>query len=100
MGERNADLPDEKRIAFRMGINAGDIIIDGTDIWGDGVNVAARLEALAEPGGICVSGRVQEGDHGSLEISFEAVGEQRLKNFAGAVGAYRRLRQAHRRETT
>ena len=64
MGERNAGLSQEKRIEFRMGINAGDIIIDGTDIWGDGVNVAARLEALAEPGGICVSGRVQEDVHG------------------------------------
>ena len=64
MGERNAGLPQEKRIEFRMGINAGDIIIDGPDIWGDGVNVAARLETLAEPGGICVSGRVQEDVHG------------------------------------
>src|SRR5262245_4073575 len=73
IGERNAGLPQEKRIEFRMGINAGDIIIDGTDIWGDGVNVAARLEALAEPGGICVSGRVQEDRHGSLEIAFEDI---------------------------
>ena len=89
MGERNAGMPQEKRIEFRMGINAGDIIIDGTDIWGDGVNVAARLEALAEPGGICVSGRVQEDIHGSLEIAFEDIGEQQLKNIARPVRVYR-----------
>jgi len=89
MGERNAGLPQEKRIEFRMGINAGDIIIDGIDIWGDGVNVAARLEALAEPGGICVSGRVQEDVHGSLEVAFEDIGEQQLKNIARAVRVYR-----------
>src|SRR5262245_61683496 len=89
MGERNADLPDEKRIAFRMGINAGDIIIDGADIWGDGVNVAARLEALADPGGICVSERVQEDIHGSLEVAFEDMGEQQLKNIARPVRVYR-----------
>jgi adenylate cyclase len=89
MGERNAGLPQEKRIEFRMGINAGDIIVDGTDIWGDGVNVAARLEALAEPGGICVSGRVQEDVHGSLEIAFDDIGEQQLKNIARPVRVYR-----------
>ena len=89
MGERNAGVPQEKRIEFRMGINAGDIIIDGTDIWGDGVNVAARLEALAEPGGICVSGRVQEDVHGSSEIAFEDIGEQQLKNIARPVRVYR-----------
>jgi TolB-like protein len=89
ISERNAGLPQEKRIEFRMGINAGDIIIDGTDIWGDGVNVAARLEALAEPGGICVSGRVQEDVHGSLEIAFDDIGEQRLKNIARPVRVYR-----------
>jgi TolB-like protein/tetratricopeptide (TPR) repeat protein len=97
MGERNAGLPQDKRIEFRMGINAGDIIIDGTDIWGDGVNVAARLEALAEPGGICVSGRVQEDVHGSLEIAFEDIGEQQLKNIARPVRVYRvRLKGAGR----
>jgi TolB-like protein/Tfp pilus assembly protein PilF len=89
MGERNAGLPQEKRIEFRMGINAGDIIIDGPDIWGDGVNVAARLETLAEPGGICVSGRVQEDVHGSLEIAFEDIGEQQLKNIVRPVRVYR-----------
>jgi adenylate cyclase len=78
MVDRNADLPQGKRIEFRMGINVGDIIIDGTDMWGDGVNVAARLEALAEPNGICVSGRVQEDVYGRLDIAFEDTGEHQL----------------------
>ena len=93
MGERNADVPQEQRIEFRIGINVGDIIIDGGDMWGDGVNVAARLEALAEPGGICVSGRVHEDVHGKLDIAFEDTGEQQLKNIARPVRVYRvRLR--------
>ena len=71
MAERNADVPQEKRIEFRIGINVGDIMIDRGDIFGDGVNVAARLEGLAEPGGICVSGRVQEDVRGKLDIPFE-----------------------------
>src|SRR5262245_50722944 len=82
MVERNAEVPQEKRIEFRVGINFGDIIIEGNDIFGDGVNVAARLESLAEPGGICVSGRVQEDAEGKLQISFENAGEQQLKNIA------------------
>ncbi len=61
VNERNAGLPEDKRIEFRVGVNLGDVIIDGDDIHGDGVNVAARLEGLAEPGGICVSGMVYEG---------------------------------------
>ncbi len=89
MGERNIGLLPEKRIEFRMGINVGDIIIDGTDMWGGGVNVAARLEALAEPGGICISGRVQEDVQGKLDITFEDMGEQRLKNIASPVRVYR-----------
>ena len=72
-----------------MGINVGDIIIDGTDMWGGGVNVAARLEALAEPGGICISGRVQEDVQGKLDITFEDMGEQQLKNIARPVRVYR-----------
>src|SRR5262245_37460571 len=89
MAERNADVPQEKRIEFRIGINVGDIIIDRGDIYGDGVNVAARLEGLAEPGGICVSGRVQEDTEGKLEITFENAGEQQLKNIARPVRVYR-----------
>jgi adenylate cyclase len=81
----NADVPQDRRIEFRVGINVGDIIIDGGDIYGDGVNVAARLEGLAEPGGICVSGRVQEDARGKLDIAFEDAGEQQLKNIAWPV---------------
>jgi TolB-like protein len=94
MAERNAEVPQEKRIEFRVGINVGDIIIDRDDIFGDGVNVAARLEGLAEPGGICVSGRVQEDAQGKLEIAFENAGEQPLKNIARPVRVYRVLLDA------
>jgi adenylate cyclase len=89
MVQRNTDVSQEKRIEFRMGINIGDVIIDGTDMWGDGVNVAARLEALSEPGGICVSGRVQEDVHGRLDITFDDIGERQLKNIARPVRVYR-----------
>jgi TolB-like protein/class 3 adenylate cyclase/cytochrome c-type biogenesis protein CcmH/NrfG len=88
MAERNAGLPQERRIEFRIGINVGDVIIDAGDIFGDGVNVAVRLEGIAEPGGICVSARVQEYVRGQFEIPFEDVGEQRLKNIARPVRAY------------
>src|SRR6266568_1324316 len=71
MAERNADVPGEKRIELRIGINVGDIIMDRGDIFGDGVNVAARLEAVAEPSGICVSGRALEDIEGKLDIGFE-----------------------------
>jgi adenylate cyclase len=89
MAERDAGVPDEKRIKFRLGINVGDIIIDDDDIIGDGVNVAARLEGFAEPGGICVSGRVQEDVRGKLDIAFEDAGEQQFKNIAWPVRVYR-----------
>lgn len=93
MLSRNAELPPdgraERRIDFRIGINTGDIIIDGDDIYGDGVNVAARLENLAEPGGICVSARVQEDTRGKLDVVFEDMGEQWLKNIAWPVRVYR-----------
>ena len=89
MAERNAEIPAADRIEFRMGINVGDIIIDRGDMWGDGVNVAARLEALATPGGICISGRVHEDLHGKLPVSFEDIGEHRLKNIARLVRVFR-----------
>jgi adenylate cyclase len=73
MAERNGQVEPEKRIEFRLGINVGDIIFDRDDIYGDGVNVAARLEALAEPGGICVSGRVQEDARGKSSALLGAV---------------------------
>jgi TolB-like protein len=89
MVERNAETPGEKRIEFRMGINVGDIIIDGDDIYGDGVNVAARLEGLSEPGGICVSRGVREQVLDKLDLSFEDAGEQQLKNIARTIRVYR-----------
>jgi TolB-like protein len=88
MAERNAEVPQDKRIEFRIGIHQGDVIIEGSDIFGDGVNVAARLEGIAEPGGICVSGRVLEDVQGKLEVSFENAGEQKLKNIVRPVRVY------------
>jgi adenylate cyclase len=89
MAQRNAPTPADKRIEFRIGINMGDIVVEDGDIFGDGVNVAARLEALAEPGGICVSARVQEDATGKLDLAFEDLGEQALKNIARPVRVYR-----------
>ncbi len=89
MAERNADVPPDRRIEFRMGINLGDIIKDGRDIHGDGVNVAARLEALAEPGGICVSRVVRDQVRDKLAFSFEDMGEQQVKNIARPVRVHR-----------
>jgi len=89
MATRNVEMPQDKRVEFRVGINVGDIIIDGGDIFGEGVNVAARLEGLAEPGGICVSARVQEDVRGKLNIAFQDTGEQQLKNIALPVRVYR-----------
>ena len=91
MAARNADVPADKRIEFRIGIHQGDIVVEDADIFGDGVNVAARLEALAEPGGICVSVRVQEDADGRLDLAFEDIGEQQLKNIARPVRVYRVL---------
>jgi adenylate cyclase len=85
MGSRNAEIPLDKRIEFRIGIHQGDIIVEDGDIFGDGVNVAARLESLAEPGGICVSARVQEDAAGKLDLAFEDTGEQSLRNIARPV---------------
>ena len=89
MVERNRAQPEDKRIEFRVGINVGDVIVDGSDIYGDGVNVAARLEGLAEPGGICVSGRVQEDVQGKVDVTFEDIGDRQLKNIARPVRVYR-----------
>ena len=89
MAERNGSVPADKRIEFRIGINMGDVLVEDGDIFGDGVNVAARLEALAEPGGICVSARVQEDAAGKLDLTFDDLGEQALKNIARPVRAYR-----------
>jgi TolB-like protein/cytochrome c-type biogenesis protein CcmH/NrfG len=88
MGERNAVIPSEERIEFRVGINLGDVIAEGEDIFGDGVNVAARLEALAEPGGICISRTVREQIRDKLSYQFEDLGEQSVKNIARPVRVY------------
>ena len=85
----NQSTPSDERIEFRIGINLGDIIVDGNDIAGDGVNVAARLEALAEPGGICVSAVVREQMHGSLDVGFDDIGEQQVKNIARPIRVFR-----------
>ena len=89
MAERNAGVPQDKRIEFRIGIHQGDVIIEKGDIFGDGVNVAARLEGLAQPGGIRVSARVREDAWGKFNIPLEDTGEQQLKNIARPVRVYR-----------
>src|SRR6266481_7883339 len=89
MEDRNANIPEGQRIRFRIGINLGDIIIDEGDIFGDGVNVAARLEALAEPGEICVSASVREQVGEKLPIGFADTGEHTVKNIARPVHVYR-----------
>jgi TolB-like protein/class 3 adenylate cyclase/Flp pilus assembly protein TadD len=88
MSARNAAAPAERRIEFRMGINVGDIIIEDGDIFGDGVNIAARLEALAEPGGICLSAAAHEQVRDRLEIAFDDLGEQQVKNITRPVRVF------------
>ncbi len=89
MVERNAGVPEDKQIEFRIGVNLGDVIIDGDDIYGDGVNVTARLENLAEPSGICVSGDVYRQVAGKLDLAFDDLGDLRVKNIANPVRVYR-----------
>jgi class 3 adenylate cyclase/uncharacterized membrane protein HdeD (DUF308 family) len=88
MIDREAGIPEDRRIRFRIGINLGDIIVDADDIFGDGVNVAARLEALAEPGGICVSRVVRDQVRDKLAFAFDDLGEQNVKNIARPVRVY------------
>jgi TolB-like protein/class 3 adenylate cyclase len=89
MINRNADVPEDKRILFRMGVNLGDVIVEPEDIFGDDVNIAARLEALAEPGGICISHAVRDRIGERLPYSFEDIGEQSVKNIAHPLHVYR-----------
>lgn len=89
MSEREADVAEDRRIQYRIGINLGDIVIDGDDILGDGVNIAARLEGLAESGGICISGTVFDQVKSKLDAGFEDLGPQVVKNIADPVRAYR-----------
>jgi TolB-like protein/Flp pilus assembly protein TadD len=92
MAERNADVPEERRMLFRVGINLGDVLVRGDDILGDGVNVAARLEAMAESGGICISASAYDQVRGKVAIEFADMGEQSLKNIARPVQVYRVVR--------
>src|SRR5262249_51561768 len=89
MAERNTNIPPEERIEFRIGINLGDVIIDRGDIFGDGVNVAARLEGIAEPGGICISEDAYRQVRDKLDVNFDDAGEQQLKNIARPMRTYR-----------
>jgi len=88
MAQRNEGVPVDRRMLFRIGINLGDILIEGDDILGDGVNVAARLEGIAEPGGICISSSAYEQVRGKVPVDFIDLGEQTLKNIARSVRAY------------
>src|SRR5215475_14489355 len=88
MAERNQSVPADRRMEFRIGINLGDILIEGDDILGDGVNVAARLEGIAEPGGICLSSSAYDQVQGKVAVEFADLGEQTLKNIARPIRAY------------
>jgi len=88
MATRNADVPEHRRMLFRIGINLGDVIHDETRIYGDGINVAARLEGLAEPGGICISRQVFDHVHRAIKIEFQALGPRTLKNIANPVDVF------------
>jgi TolB-like protein len=89
VAEREAEAGEDKRLQFRIGVNLGDVIVEGEDIHGDGVNIAARLEGLAEPGGICLSGDAYRQGKGKVEAGFEDLGERDLKNVAEPVRVYR-----------
>jgi adenylate cyclase len=89
MAAANDGQPDERHIVLRIGINLGDVMVEGSDLYGDGVNIAARLESLADPGGICLSAMIHQNVKTKLNLSFEDIGEQRLKNIAEPVRTFR-----------
>ncbi|BCG97622.1 adenylate/guanylate cyclase domain-containing protein [Mesorhizobium sp. 131-2-1] len=91
MADRNKGTADARQIRFRIGVNLGDVIVDENDIYGDGVNIAARLESMAEPGGVCISGTAFDHALHKVDVGFASLGEQRLKNIADPVRAYRLL---------
>ena len=91
IAERNASVPDKQQMQFRIGVNLGDVIAEDNNLYGTGVNVAARLEQLAEPGGICISQTVYDQVRKIVEIPFEDIGERRLKNIAEPIHVYRIL---------
>jgi adenylate cyclase len=88
MKKRNVDIPEDKKMQFRIGINIGDVIQDGGTIHGDGVNIAARLESLADPGGICISGAAYEQVKKRVDVAFAYIGDKSVKNIAGPVSTY------------
>jgi adenylate cyclase len=88
---QNGGLPEPRRMRFRIGIHLGDVMVEGDDVYGDGVNIAARLQELAEPGGILISGPVYDQVHNKLSIGFDCLGQQSLKNVANPVTGYRVL---------
>src|SRR5882672_3152075 len=92
MSERNEAIPEDRRMLYRIGVNLGDILIEGDDILGDGVNVAARLEGIAEPGGICISSSAYDQVRGKIDVAFTDLGEQSLKNIARPVRTYAVMR--------
>ena len=94
VADRNAGLPEDKRIEFRVGINLGDVVIDSDDIYGDGVNVAARLEGLADPGSICISGAVHDQVKNRMQVVFEDLGNREVKNIDEPVRVWRWSRHA------
>src|SRR6202047_1142135 len=85
----NAKLPPERRMEFRIGVNLGDVMVEGDQIYGDGINIAARLESLADPGGICISGKVHEEIRSKLPLGYEDNGEQTVKNIARPLRVWR-----------
>jgi class 3 adenylate cyclase len=87
----NAKVPPERRMEFRIGVNLGDVMVEGDQIYGDGINIAARLESLADPGGICISGKVHEEIRSKLPLGYEDLGEQTVKNIAHPVRVWRVL---------
>src|SRR5215470_12710400 len=89
MAEQNAAVPPDQRIEFRIGIHVGDVIFDDNDIFGDGVNIAARLERIAEPGGVCISDDAYRQVRGKVEIVYDDLGQQSLKNIAQPMQAWR-----------
>ncbi|MFO1075382.1 MAG: adenylate/guanylate cyclase domain-containing protein [Geminicoccaceae bacterium] len=89
LGARNGGLSAEERLEFRIGINLGDVMVEGEDLYGEGVNIAARLQALAEPGGVMISGTVHDLVRGKLAVRFDALGPQQVKNLAEPVPAFR-----------
>jgi len=88
MARYDDEMPKNRQIAYRIGINLGDIIIDGGDIFGDGVNIAARLEGLARPGGVCISGKVFDEIRNNLDVSFEKLGQKQVKNIKKPIQIY------------